>query len=96
MKKYRSLEAIPSEDGHKHEFKKVNGRQIIGASFYECQKKNCSIKVYHCFHEDKYILGEPKEISSGSVNGKRLYCRSCDEEIGKHLVDEDDFNRNTD
>ena len=95
MKKYESLEAIPSEDGHKHKFIQVNGRHIFGAPFYECEVPNCSFKVYHCFHGDKYIPGEPEKKSS-IVNGQRLYCKSCHKEIGTHGIDEDDFNRNTD
>ena len=91
---YESLGAIPSEDGHKHKFVKVNGDQIIGAPFYECKK--CDKTAYLCFHEHKYVLGEPEEKSSESVNGNRLYCRSCDKEIGKNLIDQDDFNRDTD
>ncbi len=94
MKKYRSLEAIPSEDGHKHKFVKVNGNQIMGTPFYECEK--CDEKAYLCFHEQTYILGEPKEKSSGIINGISLYCRSCNKEIGKQTIDQDDFNRNTD
>ena len=90
-----SLGTIPSENGHKHEFVEVNGHQIIGAPFYECQKENCFEKVYYCFHEDKYILGEPEKRPS-IVNGQRLYCKSCHREIGMHGIDEDDFNRNTD